>query len=184
MVDTPEGDNHTLIIVPYRDIRDCIVSYMKFMHADFEYALQAMQHWNPTDVYFERQTDNILIIRYDQIVNEPIRTIQKIDSFIGTGASFETIEEINEQFSRKKVEQKADGLKDISSSKILANATTLGAVENRDGSYRVFDKATGFQTGHITSHKSGRWREVLNEQQKQQLMEETTDWLEKYGFEL
>ena len=124
------------------------------------------------------------MIRYDQIVNEPIQTIQKIDSFIGTGASFETIEEINEQFSRKKVEQKVDGLKDISSSKILANAATLGAVSNEDGSYRTFDKSTGFQAGHITSKRDGQWREVLSEEQKQRLMRETASWLEKYGFEL
>lgn len=114
LVRPPEGDSHTLIIVPYRDIRDCVLSYMKFRHVDFESALEAMRDWSLTDEYFERQTDNILKIRYDEIVNEPIQTIPKIDRFIGTGAPFDTIEKINEQFSRKNMKEKIDGLKGIS----------------------------------------------------------------------
>jgi hypothetical protein len=184
VVNPPEGDNDTLIIVPYRDIRDCVISYMNFRHADFDLAIRAMQHWNPTDEYFKMQTDNILKIRYDEIVSEPLDTIQKIDRFIGAGASFEAIEEIEERFSRKKVKEKVDSLKDISDEQILANSATLDAAENADGSHRVFDKATGFQTGHITAQKDGQWREVLSEDQKRRLMQETSDWLERYGFEL
>ena len=184
VVEPPEGDSHTLIIVPYRDIRDCIMSYMKFMNVDFEYAVRAMRHWNPTDEYFKKQTDNILKIRYDQITNEPLDTIQKIDSFIDSGASFEAIEQINERFSKKNVKKKVDGLKNISTEQVLANPATLSTVKTAKDSYRVFDNGTGFQTGHVSSRKDGHWREALSEDQKKFLMEETADWLERNGFEL
>jgi hypothetical protein len=53
-----------------------------------------------------------------------------------------------------------------------------------DGSVRVLDRATGFQTGHVSFRKDGQWRQELSEDQKQHLMNETADWLEKYGFKL
>lgn len=184
VVEPPQGDSHTLIIVPYRDIRDCIMSYMKFMNVDFEYAVRAMKHWNPTDEYFKRQTDNILKIRYDQIVEKPLDTIHQIDKFIGAGVSRQNLEQINEQFSKKNVKKKVDDLNDIPVEQVPANSATLSTVKTASGSYRVFDNSTGFQTGHISSRKDGHWREALSEDQKKLLMAETADWLLKHGFEL
>ncbi|HIJ53672.1 MAG TPA: FkbM family methyltransferase [Planctomycetes bacterium] len=175
----------TLIIVTYRDIRDAVFSYMKFMGLSFEEAFQAPKRWMVlTDTYFENQSPNILKIRYDEIVNEPMDTIQKIDRFIGTGASFETIEKINEEFSRKKMKEKVDGLKDISPEQVRVNAAAFDTVENAGGIVRVLDRATGFQTGHVSFRKDGQWREDLTEEQKQHLMRETADWLQRHGFKL
>jgi hypothetical protein len=184
VVEHPEDDENTLIIVPYRDIRDCIVSYMNFMHCDFEYALNAMKHWNPTDVYFEKKAGNILKIRYDDIVNESLQTIQTINDFVGTNVSFDQIENINEQFSRKKVKQKVDALIKTSAEQARANTAVLDTTPNMDGTQRIFDKTTGFQAGHITSQKGGSWRKTLSESQQQSLLVETTDWLKKHGFDI
>jgi len=175
----------TLIIVTYRDIRDAVFSYMKFMGLSFEEAFQVPKRWMVlTDTYFENQSPNIIKIRYDEIVNEPMDTIQKIDRFIGASASFETIEKINEEFSRKKMKEKVDGLKDISPEQVHVNAAAFDTVENAGSIVRVLDRATGFQTGHVSFRKDGEWREALTAEQKQHLMNETTDWLQKYGFEL
>ncbi|MHC4131137.1 MAG: O-linked N-acetylglucosamine transferase family protein [Planctomycetota bacterium] len=184
VVETPQNDENTLIIVPYRDIRDCIVSYMKFMHCNFEYALRAMKYWNPTNVYFDSKAENILKIRYNEVVDEPLNAIQKINSFIGTGVSFEQIENINEQFSRKKVKEKVDALTNTSVEQVEVNSAVLDSTPNMDGTRRIFDKNTGFQAGHITSQKSGSWRQALTETQQQQLLKETSDWLKKHGFDI
>jgi hypothetical protein len=184
VVEPPKDDKNTLIIVPYRDIRDCIVSYMKFMHCNFEYALRAMKYWNPTNVYYDLEEENILKIRYDEVVDEPLQTIQKIDSFIGTGVTFEQIEEINEQFSRKKVKQKVDALKNTSAEQVEISSEVLDSTPNMDGTQRIFDRNTGFQANHITSQKSGSWRETLSESQQQKLLNETADWLKKHGFDI
>jgi hypothetical protein len=161
VVEPPKDDKNTLIIVPYRDIRDCIVSYMKFMHCNFEYALRAMKYWNPTNVYYDLEEENILKIRYDEVVDEPLQTIQKIDSFIGTGVTFEQIEEINEQFSRKKVKQKVDALKNTSAEQVEISSEVLDSTPNMDGTQRIFDKS-----------------------QQQKLLNETADWLKKHGFDI
>jgi hypothetical protein len=183
VVDTEKPD--TLIIVPYRDIRDAIFSYMKFMRVSFEEAFPIPQQWKiVTDTYHKSKSPNILKIRYDEIMNEPMEIIQKIDRFIGTGVSFETIETINEQFSRKKMKEKVDGLKDISSEQARVNAAAFDTVENMDGSVRVLDRSTGFQTGHVSFRKDGQWREELTEDQKQRLMNETANWLQRHGFDL
>ena len=175
----------TLIITTYRDIRDAVLSFMKFMHVSFEEAFKRLQDWMKfMDTYFENQSPNILKIRYDDIVSQPMDIIRKIDRFIGTGASFETMEEINERFSKKNIKEKVDSLKGISVEQAQANAADFDTVRNADGSYRVFDRATGFQTSHITSQQDGQWREELTEDQKQRLMNETADWLERHGFEL
>jgi FkbM family methyltransferase len=175
----------TLIIVTYRDIRDAIFSYMKFMGLSFEDTFPVPKHWMVvTDRYSESQSPNILKIRYDEVVNEPMDTIQKIDRFIGTDVSFETIETINEQFSRKKMKEKVDGLKDISPEQARVNAAAFDTVKNAGSIVRVLDRATGFQTGHVSFRKDGQWREELTEEQKQHLMNETADWLQRHGFKV
>ncbi|MHC5073749.1 MAG: sulfotransferase domain-containing protein [Planctomycetota bacterium] len=154
------------------------------MHCNFEYALRAMKYWNPTNVYYDLEEENILKIRYDEVVDEPLQTIQKIDSFIGTGVTFEQIEEINEQFSRKKVKQKVDALKNTSAEQVEISSEVLDSTPNMDGTQRIFDRNTGFQANHITSQKSGSWRETLSESQQQKLLNETADWLKKHGFDI
>ena len=180
----PENDEDTLIIVPYRDIRDCIVSYMKFMHADFDYAVRAMKYWNPTEIYFSKESNNILRIRYDNIVAEPVEVIRKINDFIGSNVSYEKMEDINQRFSKNKIKAKVDSLRNVSTEQVNADTENFDFAGNMDGTQRVLDRSTGFQTNHITSNKSGSWKETLTEQQQQRLIEETEDWLQKHGFDI
>ncbi len=175
----------TLIINTYRDIRDAVISQMRFMHLSFEEAFGDGKKWmRLTDMYSDGKSDNILQICYERIVTEPMEVIRRIDRFIGTEASEQRMEEIQEQFSKEKIKRKIDDMKGISTEQILANASVMDGIRNADGSYRVFDRNTGFQSNHITSQRDGQWREALTEQQQQYLAESTAEWLTRYGFEL
>ena len=57
-------------------------------------------------------------------------------------------------------------------------------VNNIDGSFRIIDKKTRFQSNHITSRKEGEWCDVLLEEQKEEEMKVASDWLNKYGLSL
>jgi len=114
-----------------------------------------------------------------------LNVIRRIDHFIGTQASFEQIMHINEQFSKKNVKKRIEQFEAIPAEQIKANTAAFELIKKPgDNCYRVFDKATGFQTGHISSNKDGQWRQVFTKDQQQRLMAETADWLEKYGFSL
>ena len=179
-----EGLEDTLIITTYRDIRDVLLSHMRFMRVDFEQALEGVKEWTrTTDVYFQRKSSNILKIRYSEITSSPLNVIRRIDHFIGTKASFEDIAQINQRFSKKNVKKAIEQFEAIPADQIKANTAAFELLKKPgDNCYRVFDKATGFQTGHISSEKDGEWRQVLTEAQQQRLTAKTADWLEKYGF--
>ena len=181
-----EALEDTLIITTYRDIRDVLLSHMRFMRVNFDQALEGVNEWmRTTDVYFERKSSNILKIRYSEIVSSPLNVIRRIDRFIGTQASFEDIAQINQQFSKKNVKKAIEQFEAIPAEQIKANPGAFELLKKPgDNCYRVFDKATGFQTGHISSNKDGEWRQVLTEAQQQRLMAGTADWLQKYGFTL
>lgn len=174
-----------LIITAYRDVRDCVVSFMRFVRANFEQAIRAAPDWmRLADAYSANREDSILKIRYDEIVHQPLDTIRKIDTFIGTDVGDESIEEINERFSRENVERRIGGINSVSVEYCQEDPSAFETVANADGTVRVREKSTGFQTNHITSKKDGQWRDVLTEEQQRILMRETSAWLERYGFPL
>ncbi len=174
----------TLLITTYRDIRDVVVSYMKFMRASFEYTIRgARASMKLADTYLESRAPNVLGIRYDEIVNQPLDTIQKIDHFIGTGVCIEVMEEINRRFCKENIRQRLERLDNMPVEQYRQD-DEVEVVQNVLGNFQIYDKSTGFQKGHITSNKDGQWREVLTEEQQRILMRETSDWLKKYGFPL
>ncbi len=168
----------TLVIVTYRDVRDCVMSYMRFMHVDFERMPARAKAWmDMTDGYLERGLDNILPVRYDELVENSRETIRRIDDFIGTGVDDDEVERIARLFSRERVKEKINSLSGVNE-----NEQTVASVMNSDGSYRSFDRSTGFQSNHITSMGDGEWRTGLTEEQQGELMELAGEWLEKHGF--
>ena len=106
----PKQSSETLFITTYRDIRDVVVSFMKFMRTSFEYTISGVREsMKLVDTYLESRASNVLGIRYDEIVNQPLDTIQKIDHFIGTGVCVEVMEEISPGFQRGHITSNKDG---------------------------------------------------------------------------
>ena len=186
----PVGQEHMRIICNYRDVRDAMLSYMRFMKCSFEKGLAAaIGFMGLTDHYLQSRHPHVLPIRYDRITSHPQETIREIMDFLSLQVGRAEIESIALEYSREEVARR---LKKLESVQLDANGRVKGegrpgeysAVQNLDGSFRVYDYATGFQTNHISSGKDGDWREVLTGEQQAELLAATSEWLTRYGFGL
>lgn len=187
------GLPETKIITNYRDVRESTLSYIKFMK--FRYTADnliklakevAKVQMNMTDYYFDKHKDN-LRIKFNHIASEPVRVLDEINSYLGLTVGHAEMAEIADRFSKKKVKQLINGLNSVPVNEqgSIGNKDKSGSystVRNPDGSYRVYDNRTGFQTDHITSDKSGGWREYFTPEQQEELNDFVSDWLVKYGF--
>ncbi len=177
------------IIYSYRDVRDSMLSFMRFMHCGFNKGIKSVKsNMQLTDYYFEKH-HNIVRIRYDDIITKPDGVIIEIGDFINCSVSKDSAEAIADQYSRENVKKIINTLENVTineTGKIQGSEELedFETVNNIDGSYRVIDKKTRFQTNHITSKKEGEWRDVLSEEQKEVLMKVASDWLNKYNFPL
>ena len=186
------GLPNTKVINNYRDIRDSILSVMRFMKLDdFEKALGiAKSLMADTDYYsdFAQHHGNIIRINYNNMVADPVRAIGSINDFLELGVGKDQWSEIADRFSRHRVQELVKNLDQVSvssSGEIEGDASeNCTSVVNRHGGYRVLDKETLFQTNHISSKAEGEWREVFTPEQQERLLEITSDWLKKYGFEI
>jgi len=179
----------TKIIFTYRDVREAMVSYMQFIHCDFDWAMQAAASMMSTvDYYFEVHKTNIIRIKYDRIVSDPAGVIQDINAFLEFHVSPGDIRLIAEQLSRERVKKFIESLNTV---KIAGNGMITDpalredfeTVGNLDGSFRVYDKKSAFQSHHITN-SGERWRALLTGEQQDQVMAMAKEWLVKYGFSL
>lgn len=177
-----------------RDIRDASISFMKFMRADIgrdaENGIKAMMNMmSITDYYLTTFGNNVLGVRFEDISNNPQIVLENIAEFFKIELSKGEKTEILKDFSKANIQKKLSAMK-----KIKLNA--LGQVENEeqqskfntiknfDGTYRVYDKTTAFQSGHITSTTEGEWKTHFSENQIGRINSITREWLLKYGYKI
>ncbi len=178
------------IICNYRDVRESVLSFMRFMHCDFAQGIQtAGDMMSMVDFYHTHQNKDILLIRYDEIKSTPIKLLKRISNFLNVTVPQNTISTINTRFSLKQVKNMLNTLQEIPVAKNGSFSDThrqqdFEVLSNVDGSFRILDKATGFQSNHITSKNDNEWRTFFTRRQKEILMEKTSDWLIKYNFSL
>ncbi|MFQ5508302.1 MAG: sulfotransferase domain-containing protein [Leptospirillia bacterium] len=178
----------TRVITTYRDMREVLLSLMRFTRDnDFEAALARLPGlMEQTDFYFDQHREHILRLRFDDIMDDPGGVLKSINAFLDLGVDDATRSGIVSDFSKEQVSKRlkaleqvaVDGRGDVGGKKKKAYDT----VQNKDGSYRVFDRATSFQSGHITSKGKAEWREVFTPEQQDRINEIAGDWLKKYGF--
>jgi hypothetical protein len=177
------------IICNYRDVRDAGLSFMRFIHGDYDIAINAMMGMMQLTNYFINTFDNnLFLIRFDRINTEPVKTIDEICDFLELDVPHDAILKIEKKFNKDAVKKHIDKLSgvNIQQGEILDEKQQhkYDAVGNLDGTYIVFDKETSFQSNHITSKEDGEWREYFTEQQREQINVRCSKWLLKYGFEI
>ena len=128
-------------------------------------------------------------MRYEQVTKAPETCVLEIASFIGVEIPRSSVIRIVEQFSQENVRILLDSIAKLRTTKSgdiigARNKTRFTTTKNPDGTLRVFDKKTSFQTKHITSNHEREWETVLSETEKERLQALRKDWLHKYDFEL
>jgi hypothetical protein len=52
-----------------------------------------------------------------------------------------------------------------------------------DGTTRIWDPITGFQSGHVSDYRPGDWRLLLTGDEKKRLDQTIGDWLTCHGYD-
>jgi len=186
--EVPVGKPYIRIICNYRDVRDAMLSYMRFMKCSFDKALSvARGSMKITNHYLEQKHPDVLPVRYDDIISSPQETIRLLAKFLSLTVTDKKIEDIARSLSREEVRRHLENMESQRTDAETAQEENgqpgaLTTAQNLDGSVRVYDHATGFQTNHISSNSDGEWREVFSNEEKERLMAVATDWLQRYNF--
>jgi len=184
----------TKIITNYRDVRDTMISFIRFMQMEkvdnfFEFAKKILSgHMQQTDYFFEKHPGS-LKIRFTDIASDPVKIINGINEYLGLHAEEDQILRIKEKFSKARVSKLIERLNKVSFSargQIIGeeNTNAYKLLGSSEGKYRVFDNETGFQTCHITSWKDGEWKVYFTPQQRLEINALVAEWLKKYNFPL
>ncbi|MBI4184311.1 MAG: sulfotransferase domain-containing protein [Proteobacteria bacterium] len=173
------------LIVNIRDVRDAMISYMRFMHADFERGLKAVEGMMAlTDHYVALGGAERLIVRYESIVAEPRPTLAAIARFLGLSLGRKALLAVEREWSKASIKEKiARAERDLMERRREGGPLrAIDVAANVDGTFRVYDPATGFQSGHIAGDGAKGWRELLDPAQRERLLVLTRPWLERHGI--
>jgi Sulfotransferase domain len=178
------------IISNIRDVRDGALSFMRFTHADMEGGIKTMMRMMYiTDHYLTKFKNDLLSIRYEDLTDNPQRVLENVAAFLKIDLSKGEKAEILRKFSKANIQKqlntmkkiKLDALGQIESDEKKSKFET---VKNLDGTYRVYDKTTAFQSDHITSTRDGEWKTHFGKDQIERINGITKDWLLKHGYKV
>ncbi len=162
---------------------------MRFLHGDFNDALKAATAMmDTTDYYVNSFDNNLLVIPFEKIMKKSPDAINNICNFLELSVPENEKLNIMQKFSRTKVKKNLNKLANV---KIIDgvlerenDSDRYETVENFDGTYRVFDKHTSFQSNHITSKRDGEWKECFTKDQLSKLNILTEKWLLRYKYKI
>ena len=157
-------------ICTVRDPRDCVASRQIFEDEDFDTSI-AFIKMNEQYVNHYLTIKNTLLIRYEEMMKEPIEKIKTIMKYLNINANENIINKIHEQTSMEAAQKISENLEQGSSEKV----------------HQVFshlvDNTTHIHQNHIHGGTSGRWKTELNEEQQKRVNQEFKDMLIKFNYE-
>lgn len=173
------------IVTCIRDPRDVLVSFRRFMDTSFEHALAvSMGVRRYVDGYCSHPAKLLLRVAYEDIELLPNEVLRRLATFLDVPLVAADEVEIVAMFGRDRVRQQVAAL-----SENLRQRLNAGAVVGSDevilrgqAIVRAFDVGTGFQTGHVSDHRSGDWRALLSDEEKRVVHERFGDWFERHGY--
>lgn len=169
------------VLCNLRDVRDAIMSYMRFTRRGFDEAIEGLgDSMALTDYYLREARFDVLDVRYENIMHRAEETIARIGSFIGFPATPVQAELIARDFSREKIKSYIAELGEADSGSGKHRSSM--SPRNADGSVRLYDHTTGFQSGHVSDSQGGEWRTLLDASQQARLMALTGPWLARHGY--
>lgn len=169
------------ILCNLRDARDALVSYMRFTRCSFDEAIPAFsESLALVDYYLSAARFEVLDVRYEHILQQPETAVARIAAFIGYPVSPEQAALISADYARDKVRSYVNALGSAAAGG--AGAAPICTQRNADGSLRLYDEGTGFQSGHVSDSVGGEWRTVLLPEQQARLAALGGGWLVRHGY--
>jgi hypothetical protein len=175
----------SFVITTIRDVRDALISWMNFMNSDFETALTAAEGMTRnSDHYLEFPDKNYFRIRYENIKSHPEATIKEICQKLTLDISDDVINDIVRNFDKNNVAKLIKN-REKYFNKVNKKGKVPDGVESVAGlnnSVRVYDKGTGFQSGHVSNYQDGEWRTILSPDQIEAMHDRLSPWLKANGY--
>ena len=181
----PPDFERSRFIVTRRDLRDALVSYMRFLRCDFPRAFEMIAAAPAFyDAYEGAGPDRVLQLDYAQIVDVPAAAAERIAGFLGLSVEEAARKRIVERFSKSNVQRLVQNTEQAlerrhRAGEEIARDEVVFAV---DGSVRAFDRATGFQSGHVSDYRDGDWRHLLTPEQQSLIHDSFGGWLRAQGY--
>jgi hypothetical protein len=178
------------IISLVRDIRDVILSAMRFGTCNFDKALYDVTHWAVLMDYY-RDYPNALIIRYEQMIADYPEAIRRIAAHLALPVTAAEVERIASTYAPERVSKIVNVIEAEFYERYAEDAEVLDFREDRfsfltdrnlNGSIRVIDKVTRFQSNHISGRGPGEWRTVFSPEQIERVETMFGDWLITHGY--
>lgn len=164
-------------ILPKRDIRDSIMSFMRFMNTGLDDAIQKMSAgYDKLDTYKSIPDEKKLILPFSTIVHDSADAIARIAMFLGFNVAEQARSEIEAKYSKKNVKQLIDKIDKLKESGADPDAIML--IGPPGEGQRAYDNKTGFQTGHVSNYRDGDWQTILTPEEQQNLNEKVAKYLD------
>lgn len=177
--------SNNLVITNMRDIRDALMSFMRFMHVDFDQALGAYKgNMRLADHYLAFPEAQRMILRYEELTASPAETVARIAARMGIDIDDSAADEIAATFSKEKVKALTES-KDRQYQRTSEGAQLPAGeilLRRGDGTPATIDRKTGFQSNHVSDYQDGTWRQSLSEDQIGALENTFSDWLVRNGY--
>jgi len=145
-------NNSIKVIHTYREPLAAIASALQAFNIKFDVIL-GMVRAGLELMVFGRKFDNVLIINYDEIINNPINVIKKISTHLGYDLKSQDIHDMDSQFKKEKI-------------KTLTKHISKSSKDVIDAGFSIYDKNTLFHKNHIPNN-TVEWREFLSNEQKE-----------------
>lgn len=168
-----------------RDPRDALISFKRFMGCEFERALESMMRSTQIcDYYGSFPSELCLQLDYRDIVKSPRDVVQRIAGHIGCPVTSETASEIVNEFSKANVKQRIRDTEASLERRAAAGdpITSEEIVSVGPQNHRVFDLATGFQSGHVSDYQEGDWKDSLTLAEQERMHAVLGPWLQQNGY--
>lgn len=178
---------HSFYVVTHRDLRDSVVSFMRFTHGDFDAGLRFAAGAIRSEQHFSTfPADRTLHLDYAEITGEPGIVVAKLGARLGIPTPAPLVAEIVARYAKDKVRERLVAREQALREKIAARQPVdrRDFIAQGDRSLRAFDTATGFQSGHVSDYREGDWRKILTPAQQgalAALIAEGEAWRAKQG---
>ena len=173
------------IMSTFRDPRDSMISFMRFMRCDFDQALGAtVRATGYYDYIREFPAEVLLCLKYKDIVDCPHEVVRSITRHLGGAIAPDAVEKIVANHSKQQVAGRIAAIEaDLRRRETSGKGVLPGEVVHISSTnQRAFDLHTGFQTGHTSDYQDGEWAKYITDKQAKRMNDALTPWLAKNGY--
>jgi hypothetical protein len=160
---------HSVYLVTHRNLRDSLVSFMRFMHADFDAGLRFVAGAIRLEQHFAGfPPECTLDIAYADIIGTPETVVEAIAVRLAVPLEAGQAAGLVGRYAKDKVQARLVERERALRERIGAGqpVDARDFVPMGDRTVRAFDVETGFQSGHVSSYREGDWRTILTDGQK------------------